>query len=453
VMPNVPPNFRTTATINRAGFWLIRTISEFLSILVVIVIFLAAVRLLFVAIAATLHAKASRGRDGIHWRPRSFAVIVPAYNEEEVIVKSVSALLASPLKNFKIFVVDDGSSDDTATVTRAAFAGIDRVRVLQKPNEGKSAALNHALRRTRAEVVVTLDADTIFEHDALGLLVRHFRNPRVGAVAGAALIGNAVNSITRFQSLEYVTSQNLDRRAMELANGIQVVPGAIGAWRRSALRQVGGFTPDTLAEDADATVRLERAKWRVLYEPRAMAYTEAPETVGAFIKQRFRWMFGMLQTAFKHRDAYLRPGAAGVKFCTLPNILIFQFLFALISPVIDLLLIWGIAAWIWFFEMHPGVEVPQELWQFLGYWGVFQMLELSAAALAFKLDARNGWWRLLPLVVVQRFCYRQLLYWVAIRSSAAAIKGKFVGWGKLQRTGKVLLLPSRFSRSAQCSAR
>ena len=134
-----------------------------------------------------------------------------------------------------------------------------------------------------------------------------------------------------------------------------------------------------------------------------MAYTEAPETIQTFIKQRFRWMLGMLQTAFKHRDTYLHSGSMGVKLCTLPNIFIFQFIFALISPVMDLMLLWGIVCWVLFFQMHPGISTPPELWEFLGYWCGFQALELSAAALAFKLDAKKGWWWLLPFVVVQRF--------------------------------------------------
>ena len=429
VMPELPAQLRPMAAINGIAFWLIRASADGLSALVMLVIFSAGIRFVFVVVAASLQARATRARERVQWSPKSFSVLIPAYNEAEVILKTVTALLASPVKNFKILIIDDGSTDGTAARALAAFAKNRRIRILQKENAGKSAALKFGLRHTRAEVVVTLDADTLFEPDALKWLLRHFESPQVGAVAGAALVGNTVNLITRFQSLEYVTCQNLDRRALELANGIQVVPGAIGAWRRKALREVGGFTPDTLAEDADATIRLERAGWRVLYEPRALAYTEAPETTRSFVRQRFRWMYGMLQAAFKHRDAYRRPGAMGVKLCTLPNIVIFQFLFALISPIMDLLLVFGIICWIWFFVVHPGVDTPGTLWRFVSYWCGFQLLELTAAAWAFHLDAKRGWWGLLPLVVVQRFCYRQLLYWVAIRSSAAAIEGKLVGWG------------------------
>jgi len=449
VMPQLPAQLQATALINGIAFWFIRRCADGISVLIMLVIFIAGFRFIFVAIAALLQARAAHERESLKWCPKSFAVLIPAYNEAEVILKTITALLASPLKNFKILVIDDGSTDSTAACVLAAFSKNRRVRLLQKANAGKSAALELGLRRTRAEVVVTLDADTIFRADALERLVRHFADPRIGAVAGAALVGNAVNLITRFQSLEYVISQNLDRRALELANGIQVVPGAIGAWRRSALLQVGGFTSDTLAEDADATIQLERAGWRVLYEPAALAYTEAPETMRTFIRQRFRWMYGMLQAAFKHKDAYRYPGATGVKICTLPNIFIFQFLFTLIAPVMDLLLIVGIICWIWFLASHPGIQTPPAFWQFLGYWCAFQFLEITGAAFAFHIDAMKKWWSLLPLVVVQRFCYRQLLYWVAIRSSAAAIKGKIVGWGKLQRTGKVVFVNPALEREAE----
>src|SRR6185312_2777289 len=168
-------------------------------------------------------------------------------------------------------------------------------------NGGKWAALNTGLHYTDAEIVVTLDADTIFEPDALPMLLRHFADPKVAAVAGSTNVGNRVNVLTRLQEIEYVTNQNLDRRALELVNGITVVPGCIGAWRRDALLSIGGFHADTLAEDADATIRLERAGWKVLCEPYAIARTEAPEKLRAFLKQRTRWMFGTLQAAYKNR--------------------------------------------------------------------------------------------------------------------------------------------------------
>jgi cellulose synthase/poly-beta-1,6-N-acetylglucosamine synthase-like glycosyltransferase len=250
-------------------------------------------------------------------------------------------------------------------------------------------------------------------------------------VAGSALVGNRVNMITRFQALEYVTNQNLDRRALEVVNGITVVPGAIGAWRRDALLSIGGFCSDTLAEDADATVRLALGGWRIIYEPAAVALTEAPETVSAFLKQRRRWMFGLLQVAYKNRAVVLRGRPVGVGLFGLPNILIFQFCFILIAPIIDLALIIYLAAAM----TTPGA--PVDLSAIAAYWLGFQLLDLATAGLAVTLDRRPDLWRLLPLLVLQRFCYRQLLYLTALRVNAAAINGRMLGWGKLTRTAHV----------------
>jgi cellulose synthase/poly-beta-1,6-N-acetylglucosamine synthase-like glycosyltransferase len=392
--------------------------------------------MLWVATFAVVHARREKKRWNQAWTPGSFAVVVPAHNEEKVICASIGALLASEVSNFQIIVVDDGSRDRTAEVVRQTFAGNARVEVVSKPNGGKWSALNTGLQHTDAEVVVTLDADTIFEPDALPMLLRHFADPKVAAVAGCANVGNRVNLLTRFQSLEYVTNQNLDRRALELVNGITVVPGAIGAWRREALLSVGGFVPDTLAEDADATTSLAVAGWRIVYEPRAVARTEAPETLKGFMSQRMRWMFGTLQVAYKHRGAMLRATPVGIGVFGLPNIVLFQFLFTLAAPVIDLMLLWSIASGLTNYAMYPEAGLPPTLLTVGAYWVYFQVLEVATSALALSMERRYHLWRLLPLLFLQRFCYRQLLYVTAVRVAAAALKGRMLGWGSLVRTGR-----------------
>jgi cellulose synthase/poly-beta-1,6-N-acetylglucosamine synthase-like glycosyltransferase len=265
----------------------------------------------------------------------------------------------------------------------------------------------------------------------------------VAGVAGHAVVGNRVNLITRLQALEYVTNQNLDRRALEVVNGITVVPGAIGAWRREALLAIGGFTSDTLAEDADATVRLEVAGWKVLYEPRAIARTEAPESITTFMKQRLRWMFGTLQVGYKNRAVMWRMRPVGLGLFGLPNIIIFQFLFTLVAPIIDLMLAWSIFASLNNFSMRPDEGIPPMLLAVGTYWACFQLVEIATAVFAISLDGQKKTWRLLPLLLVQRFIYRQLLYIVAIRVMLAALKGSMLGWGKLKRTGRVTLEPAR----------
>src|SRR5207302_7718018 len=189
-------------------------------------------------------------------------------------------------------------------------------------NAGKAGALNHALQFVTEELFVGIDADTVIAPSAISWLVPHFRDRRVAAVAGNAKVGNRINIWTRWQALEYITSQNFERRALNTLGAVSVVPGAIGAWRTSAVRQVGNYPYDTVAEDADLTMSLLQAGYKVHYEDRALAYTEAPMNARGLMRQRFRWSFGILQSVWKHRAAFLRGGTLG--WIALPNILIFQ---------------------------------------------------------------------------------------------------------------------------------
>ena len=385
---------------------------------------------IFLIIIGALVQKRKASAPASEWRPGKIAVLVPAYNEEEVICKAVSTLLSSTCRNeLEIIVIDDGSRDRTAEVVKQDFGDCEQIKVYRKENGGKASALNYGIDRTDAEIIVAIDGDTVLLPDAIEHLVTHFRDPTVGAVAGNVLVGNQKNLMTRFQALEYITSQNLDRRAFELCNAIGVVPGAIGAWRRCALVEVGGYSRDTLAEDADLTLSIERRNWRVVTEPRARALTEAPETLRAFMKQRFRWSFGTLQVAYKH--AKLRSRGRGVTLVAIPNIFLFQFGFTLLAPMMDLLLVYaGVAALM-------GSSQHETLLMLVSYWIFFQTIDAAAAAIGIALNGERRPWRLLPLILLQRFSYRQLLYVVAFRALSAAIKGRLVGWGKLIRTGSV----------------
>ena len=437
-MPLVEPDEDLVTAVNGLGFSFYSNLGWLFTLLFQLGILLGTTRLILVTIGGLAHSRRKRQDLVGRSESRSIAVLMPAFNEESVICKSIRTLLASSLKNFEIIVIDDGSSDNTADVVRKTFAKTSRVRAFKKPNGGKASALNYGLSKTSAEIVVALDADTVFERDAIKWLMGHFDDPKVGAVAGATVVGNTDNLITRFQALEYVTSQNLDRRTLELVNSITVVPGAIGAWRRDAVLAAGGFSTDTLAEDADLTIQLERMGWKVVYEPNAVARTEAPDTIKAFMKQRFRWMFGTLQAAWKHRSALLRrTNGTGIGLFGLPNIFIFQILFTLISPIIDLMLIWNILAGVRAYHMNPLDGVPPALVSVAIYWGLFQLLDLITSAVAIYIDPRAPVWRLLPLLLIQRFFYRQLLYIVAIKTAHAALKGQLVGWGKLKRSNSV----------------
>ncbi|MBO0800450.1 MAG: glycosyltransferase family 2 protein, partial [Blastocatellia bacterium] len=263
-----------------------------------------------------------------------------------------------------------------------------------------------------------------------------FDDPRVGAIAGNAKVGNRINLLTRWQALEYITSQNLDRRAFASLNCITVVPGAVGAWRRDLLERTGGFDSDTLAEDQDLTLKVRRLGYKVGYEEAAVAWTEAPDTVGGLAKQRFRWSFGTLQCMWKHRQALFNPRYGMLGFIALPNVLIFQTLFLLISPVMDLMFAWSLVAAALERWEHPGEYSLVNLKHTLFYYALFLAVDWMAAGFAFLLEKREQW-SLLWWLFLQRFCYRQVMYYVMVRSVLTAFKGALVGWGKLERKATV----------------
>ena len=437
VMPPISARDQLFARINRTAFGVVNLGMSLVDWLFLIGISLGIARLGFIGTLAIIERwKGRHAKYDPNYAP-TVAVVIPAYNEEKVVVQTITSLLASDHPaNFEIVVVDDGSTDKTYSTVCEAFADEPRVRVFTKANGGKPTALNFGVSRTDAEILIALDADTIFARDTVSKLVRHFADPKIGAVAGNAKVGNRINLLTRWQALEYITSQNLDRRAFEVLNCITVVPGAVGAWRRELIVQAGGFTPLTLAEDADLTMEIRRLGYSIAYEEEAIALTEAPDTIRTFIRQRFRWMYGTLQAAWKHSDALLRPRYGSLGFVALPNIFIFQVFFPLVSPIMDLLmlgtlLVTGFNRW-----QHPAEFSADTMWRVLFYYAMFMAVELMAAVLAFALEPKENW-RLLVWLFWQRFFYRQLMYYVAIKSTLAGLRGISVGWNKLERKATV----------------
>ncbi|MGW8190826.1 glycosyltransferase [Sphingomonas hankookensis] len=366
----------------------------------------------------------------------SVSVIIPAYNEERVIADSVARVLASDYPGLQVIVADDGSKDATSAVVRDRFARDPRVTLLTLANGGKAAALNRALLQAEGEVIIALDADTQFEPTTIARLARWFADPKLGAVAGDARVGNRVNLVTRWQAVEYITAQNLERRALAGFDAMTVVPGAVGAWRRAALDAVGGYPEDTLAEDQDLTIAIQRAGWRVTYDPRAVAWTEAPESFKALAKQRYRWAFGTLQCLWKHRRVLLTGKPAGLARIGLPQAWLFQIFFAAISPLIDLALILSIVGTAVRVAQHGWAQTSGDVGQMGLYWLCFTAIDVFCGWIAYRLDGNKTRYPA-HLLVAQRLVYRQIMYWVVLRAIASAIGGFVVGWGKLERSGRV----------------
>ena len=429
VMPLLSPEERLEARVDGIIFLLYQWLRFFIGIIFILGIVLVSGRAVIIGLLALIE-KLRPDHAVMPNPPPSVTVLIPAHNEESVIVQTVSSVLLSDLKDLHIIVVNDGSTDRTGELLETNFSHEPRVRIIHQVNRGKAAALNVAMSLADTEIVVTIDADTEIEADAIGKLVRHFSDPTVGAVAGNVKVGNRSRWLTRWQALEYITSQNMEKRAFDLLNCITVVPGALGAWRKKAIEAAGGITADTVAEDADLTIAIRRLGWRVSYDEEAIAWTEAPETAGQLIRQRFRWTFGTLQSFWKHGDTLLRPKYGTLGWIALPNIFVFQLVLPLISPVIDLmffgsLFLWGLAQFrvTRLPQLWTTADVEKSVFFFLG----FLLIDILTCMVAFALERKEDWTLLIP-VLLQRFYYRQLMYVVLFRSVKEAVSGRPVGW-------------------------
>ena len=363
--------------------------------------------------------------------PPSVTVLIPAHNEESVIVQTITSVLLSDHKALQIIVVNDGSTDRTRELLDTNFSREPRVHIIHQVNRGKAAALHLAMSQATTEFVVTIDADTEIESDAISKLLRHFSDPNIGAVAGNVKVGNRSRWLTRWQALEYITSQNMEKRAFDLLNCITVVPGALGAWRKAAIEAAGGITADTVAEDADLTIAIRRLGWRVCYDEEAIAWTEAPEKASQLIRQRFRWTFGTLQSFWKHSGTLFRPKYGTLGWIALPNIFVFQLALPLISPIIDLMFLGSVALWAlerWHFSWLPAIPATTDtLLRSVFFFIGFLLIDVLTCVIAFALERKEDWTLLVP-VLLQRFYYRQLMYVVLFRSVKEAVRGRPVGW-------------------------
>ncbi|MFB7243364.1 glycosyltransferase [Streptomyces populi] len=375
---------------------------------------------------SALHARRVR-REDFRWGAapvtEPVSVLVPAYNEAKCIENTVRSLMASE-HPVEVLVIDDGSSDGTARIVEDLR--LPNVRVVRQLNAGKPAALNRGLANASHDIVVMMDGDTVFEPATVRELVQPFADPKVGAVAGNAKVGNRDTMIGAWQHIEYVMGFNLDRRMYDLLRCMPTIPGAVGAFRRTALERVGGMSDDTLAEDTDITMALHRDGWRVVYAEDARAWTEAPESVQQLWSQRYRWCYGTMQAIWKHRGALVERGPSG-RFgrVGLPLVSLFMVLAPLLAPLIDVFLLYGV------------VFGPTQR-TIVAWLGVLAV-QAVCAAYAFRLDKE----RMIHLVSLplQQILYRQLMYVVLLQSWITALTGGRLRWQKLRRTGVVGAAP------------
>ncbi|MFD7134088.1 bifunctional polysaccharide deacetylase/glycosyltransferase family 2 protein [Streptomyces sp. NPDC059894] len=367
-----------------------------------------------------------RNKRRFSWGPtvtRPVSVIVPAYNEKECIANTLESL-AQSTHPIEVLVVDDGSTDGTSEIARAAAdkLGMTNVRVIRQENAGKPAALNNGVRSASYDIVVMMDGDTVFEPEAVHQLVQPFADPKVGAVAGNAKVGNRNTIIGAWQHIEYVMGFNLDRRMYDLLRCMPTIPGAIGAFRRDAVLEVGGMSEDTLAEDTDITIAMHRGGWNVVYQEHAIAWTEAPGSLKQLWSQRYRWSYGTMQALWKHRKSLTDKGPSG-RFgrVGMPLVVLFQIITPVFAPLIDVFTIYSMIF----------IDFQAALLAWLAVLGV----QLFCAGYAFRLDREK--YRYLLMMPLQQLAYRQMMYLVLIHSCITALTGGRLRWQKLKRTGEV----------------
>jgi cellulose synthase/poly-beta-1,6-N-acetylglucosamine synthase-like glycosyltransferase len=378
--------------------------------------------------ARRLASRRPSNRPGFH---PDVSVVIPAYNEAAGIAATVRSMATSQYRGrIEIVVVDDGSTDNTAAVARSLR--LPYVRVITQANTGKPGALSRGIAESRSDILVLVDGDTIFQPDTLDQLIAPMAARDVGAVSGNTKVANRRGLLGGWQHLEYVMGFNLDRRLFDMLGTIPTVPGAIGAFRRGALAYVGGVSTDTLAEDTDLTMALCRSPWRVVYAPRALAWTEVPSTLRQLWKQRYRWSYGTMQAMWKHRRSVIESGQSGRfgRYC-LTYLALFHVLLPLVAPVVDVFSIYGLVF------LNP-VKVAL-------FWLSFVALQAIAGGYALRLDGerlRSLW--LLPL---QQVVYRQLMYLVTIQSVMTALLGTRQRWQSIRRIG--VFTEQRTGRSAR----
>ncbi|MDX1646997.1 MAG: glycosyltransferase [Longimicrobiales bacterium] len=351
------------------------------------------------------------------------SIIVPAYNEGKVLERALTSLMLLEYPEYEVLIVDDGSTDDTLEIASQweGQRGSGLFRVITKPNGGKATALNAGVAHSLHPLVMCMDADSYLDPKTLLRAARHFKDPSVGAVAGNVKVENRTSLVTRLQALEYIEGLNMPRRAQGFIAAVNIVPGPVGLFRREALEEIGGYDADTFAEDADLTLKMMAAGWRVEYEDQSIAWTEAPESWRQLVQQRYRWTRGILQAIRKRKGLLLRP---------FPD-------FPLWISTVQL----GFEAIVWpvmnvfahlFFAIVALLFGAGEL---ILYWMILlTLLDLVAALVTVSMEEESL--GLVPMALIYRFVF---ILFLDVVKTFATIEELFrldMGWGKLERVAE-----------------
>ena len=364
------------------------------------------------------HAKKDRKRIG-KYKPL-VSIIIPCYNEEMTLKNCVESLIRQSYPYFEIIVVNDGSKDNTEQVAQELVKLHNKVKFYSKPNGGKASALNYGIMQALGEIVVCIDADSMFLKDTLRQLVLSFYNPNVIAVGGNVRVANRSKFLNKHQAVEYITGLNLQRRTFAYLDCMQVISGAVGAFRKNKLLEVGGYSNDTIVEDMDITVSLARAGYKVEYNGKAIAYTEAPETIKDFLKQRYRWTYGGFQVLKKHKDLLFNPKYGKFGLIGMPYFLLFPWLDVIISLLFLFALIRVVT-----------VGGLKELAIFYFFMCLIQGLLMFFSIFMDREDKK-----LAVISGIESLWYNHLISFVTVEAGINYMRGVQTSWNKVARLGK-----------------
>jgi poly-beta-1,6 N-acetyl-D-glucosamine synthase len=353
----------------------------------------------------------------------SVSIIVPAYNEELVLKNCIASLAKLDYPTFEIIIIDDGSKDKTAQIGQDLTSEFSNVKFYTKENGGKALALNYGVSKAHSEIIVCIDADSILQKDALWHITLPFYDRSIGAVGGNVKVVNRENLLNLHQALEYIVGLNIQRRAFSHLDCMQVISGAIGAFRRDVLNEVGGYSHDSLVEDMDITIAVQRAGYRVVFASKAIAYTESPESITDFIKQRRRWTLGGFKVIYKYRDMLFNRKYGQIGVIGLPYFLIFPWVDVMVSFMLILSLV--------------SVFLSGNFLLLLLVLVLMVAIQMILVIYALRIDDEP--WYLVLLVALENIWFSHMINVITVISAFDFITNKKTYWNKVTRLGKNIM--------------